>query len=43
LRYLVERFPDLDGYQIAARGTRDYVTPEGIRVCPALDYLGQLR
>jgi len=42
LRYLQRRFDGLETFQIAARGTKDYVTPEGVRVCPALDYLALL-
>lgn len=42
LRYLKKRFSGLDAFQIAARGREDYVTPDGIRVCPALEYLGFL-
>lgn len=42
LRYLRERFADLDTYQISAFGEKDYETPDGIRVCPALAYLEQL-
>ena len=42
LRYLHERFPDADAWQISATGTKDYVTPEGIRVAPALTLLASL-
>ena len=42
LRYLKARFPDCPAWQISAQGTRDYQTPEGIRVAPALALLGQL-
>ncbi len=35
LRYLVERFPNVEAWQIHLRGKKDYVTPEGIRVAPA--------
>jgi len=42
LRYLLERFRGCDAWQIALKGRKDYVTPEGIRVCPALLYLRQL-
>jgi predicted AAA+ superfamily ATPase len=35
LRYMKERFPDCDAYQISAEGKKDYRSPEGIRVCPA--------
>jgi hypothetical protein len=39
LRYLLERFPDCEAWQISLRGKKDFETPEGIRVCPALGYL----
>ena len=39
LRYLKGKFPDARAWQLSARGSRDYVTPEGIRVCPGLAFL----
>ena len=42
LRYFKVRFPDCDAWQVSATGTRDFVTPEGIRVAPALELLGRL-
>lgn len=42
LRYWKNKFPDCDAWQLSATGTRDYVTPEGIRVCPATTYLRTL-
>jgi hypothetical protein len=39
LRYLHTRFARAEAWQISATGTRDYVTPEGIRVAPALELL----
>ncbi len=42
LRYLKTRFPDCPAWQLSAQGTRDYQTPEGIRVAPGLELLGQL-
>jgi predicted AAA+ superfamily ATPase len=42
LRYLKERFPDVDAWQISATGEKKYVTPEGIRVVPATDFLCEL-
>jgi uncharacterized protein len=42
LRYLKRRFPEADAWQIPAVGTKDYVTPEGIRVSPALELLKML-
>lgn len=42
LRYLKARFPGCDAWQISAVGTKDYVTPDGIRVAPALRFLKTL-
>lgn len=42
LRYLKERFPEAQAYQISATGTKDFLSPEGIRVCPAAVYLREL-
>ena len=42
LRYFKKRFPDCDAWQISAAGTKDYVSPEGIRVAPALALLKTL-
>jgi len=42
LRYLKVRFPDCEAWQISAVGTKDFVSPEGIRVCPALEFLRRL-
>jgi uncharacterized protein len=39
LRYLKERFPDADAWQISATGRKDFVSRDGIRVAPALEYL----
>ena len=39
LRYLKTRFPKCAAWQISATGTKDYVTPEGIRVAPAMRLL----
>ena len=39
LRYLKLRFPHVDSWQISATGTKDYVSREGIRVAPALEFL----
>ena len=41
LRYLKVRFPDCDAWQIAAVGSKDFVTPQGIRVCPAATFLSK--
>jgi predicted AAA+ superfamily ATPase len=42
LRYLKIRYPTCPAWQVSAAGARDYVTPEGIRVAPALTLLRSL-
>jgi hypothetical protein len=42
LRYLKLRFPHCEAWQLSAVGTRDFLTPEAIRVCPALELLRRL-
>ena len=42
LRYLKLRFAAAEAWQVAAVGTKDFVSPEGIRACPALQLLGRL-
>lgn len=42
LKYLKAKFPAADAWQISATGVKDYVTPEGIRVAPALALLSTL-
>lgn len=42
LRYLKARFPNAEAWQVSAAGTKDYVTPDGIRVAPALTLLRTL-
>ena len=42
LRYMKARFPSCDAWQVSATGRKDYVTPEGIRVAPALKLLSTL-
>ena len=42
LRYLKTRFPAADAFQIAYSGSRDFVTPDGIRAMPAIDFLRTL-
>ena len=39
LRYLKARFPKCEAWQVSATGTRDYVTPDDIRVAPAMQLL----
>jgi predicted AAA+ superfamily ATPase len=43
LRYLKARYPAADAWQISAIGTKDYVTPEGIRIAPSLRLLSTLK
>jgi hypothetical protein len=42
VRYLHTKFPDCPAWQIHAQGAKDYQTPEGIRVAPALTLLREL-
>ena len=42
LRYLKARFPRCEAWQISMNGVKDYETPEGIRVTPALRFLKTL-
>ncbi len=42
LRYLKQRFPEADAWQVSAVGRNDYRTPEGIRVAPAVALLRTL-
>jgi len=39
LRYLKARFPRCDAWQVSATGRKDFVSPDGIRVAPALQLL----
>jgi uncharacterized protein len=42
LRYLKQRFPSCESWQISATGKKEYVTPDGIHVAPALGFLKSL-
>lgn len=42
LRYLKAKFPAADAWQVSATGAKDYQSPEGIRVAPALELLSDL-
>jgi hypothetical protein len=42
IRYLHGKFPAAEAWQISAKGKKDYVTTEGVRVAPALALLGRL-
>jgi hypothetical protein len=42
LRYLKARFPKAEATQISATGKKDFLTPDGIRIRPALPFLADL-
>jgi uncharacterized protein len=42
LRYLKSKFPAAEAWQLSATGMKEYVTPEHIRVAPALKLLRRL-
>ena len=42
LRYLHAKFPSAPAWQVSLDGAKDYVTPEGVRVAPALELLRTL-
>ena len=42
LKYLKTRYPAVESWQIHAAGSKDYKTPEGIRVAPAVIFLNEL-
>lgn len=42
LRYLKQRYPRADAWQISASGTKDFTSEDGIRVAPALRLLSGL-
>jgi uncharacterized protein len=42
LRYLKARFPAVTAWQVSARGVRDYVSADGVRVAPAVRMLCEL-
>ncbi len=42
LRFFRRKFPQAEAWQIAATGAKDYRTPDGIRVAPALALLSRL-
>lgn len=39
LKYLCAKYPKVPAFQIHLRGSKDFQTPEGIRVCPAHVFL----
>ena len=42
LHYLRARFPRCEAFQVSAVGRKDYITRDGVRVCPALTLLRTL-
>ncbi len=42
IRYLHAKYPAVPAWQISATGRKDYVTPDGVRVAPALELLTTL-
>jgi predicted AAA+ superfamily ATPase len=42
LRYLSKKFPKAEAWQISAVGKKDYISGDGIRVSPALNFLKNL-
>jgi len=42
LRYLRRRFPNCPAWQVSATGQKDFLTPDGIRVSPAVTFLKTL-
>jgi predicted AAA+ superfamily ATPase len=42
LHYLKGKFPACEAWQISGTGRKDYVTPDGVRVAPALRLLSKL-
>ena len=42
LRILKNKFPNVPSWQLSFQGKKDYLSREGIRVCPALNLLREL-
>jgi hypothetical protein len=42
LRYMHAKFPTAEAWQISATGRKNYQTPNGIRVSPAIQFLKNL-
>ncbi len=42
LKYMKERFPSCEAWQISAVGKKDFVDEQGIRACPAVNFLSTL-
>jgi len=42
LQYLKAKFPEAEAWQISAIGKKDYLSKQGIRICPATQFLTSL-
>jgi predicted AAA+ superfamily ATPase len=42
LKYLKHRFKKVNAWQISATGSKDYISPDGIRISPAIPFLKNL-
>ena len=42
LKYFKTRFPSTQAWQVSAEGRKDIISGEGIRVCPAIEFLKNL-
>lgn len=42
LKYFKERFPRCEAWQLSAVGKKNYLSGEGIKVCPAVEFLEKL-
>ncbi len=42
LKYMKERFPSCKAWQISVVGKKDFISEQGIHVCPAINFLGTL-
>jgi hypothetical protein len=39
LLYMMKKFPGTEGFQIHYAGKKDFISPDGVRVMPALSFL----
>lgn len=42
LKYMKKRFPGAQAFQLSALGEKDYLSPDGIRVQPAIEFFKDL-
>jgi len=42
LKYFKKKFPQCEAWQLSMSGKKDHISAEGIRVCPALQFLQKL-